>query len=89
MASNQEEADDYVGVVLILDEKWRVVVCRDGIQWILQHRAGRRHGKARWDGKCYCRTREGLASRVRELAGAEDTKAIGDLPVRIERRAGT
>ena len=57
---SREEAEDYRAVVTVLNRRWRVIECRDGIQWILQRRAGLRHGQPRWDGRCYCRTREGL-----------------------------
>ena len=87
-ASKSEEADDYCDVVLVLNHDWRIIVCRHGIQWILQRRAGVRHGKARWDGKCYCRTRDGLASRVRELVGVEAVNALAPLPTRIEGGRG-
>ena len=64
-----EEAENYRAVVAILNPRWRVIACRNGIQWILQRSAGLRHGTTRWEGRCYCRTREGLMRRVRELAG--------------------
>lgn len=38
MAGLQETADDYPRLVTELCAGWRVVVCRDGIQWILQRR---------------------------------------------------
>ena len=46
---------------LYLNPTWRVIVCRDGIQWILQRRHGpERPAGARWEGRAYCRTREAL-----------------------------
>jgi hypothetical protein len=65
---HREEADAYPAIVAKLNSTWRVIECRDRIQWILQRRAGKRHGQPRWDGRCYCRTRDGLLRRVRELA---------------------
>lgn len=64
-----EEADDYHAVVAQLSDEWRVIVCRAGIQWILQHRAGERHGRARWTGRSYCRTSEALNRLSRKHAG--------------------
>ena len=40
-----------------------------GIQSILQHRAGQRHGRARWEGRSYCRTSEALNRLSRKHAG--------------------
>jgi hypothetical protein len=44
-----------------LNACWRVIECRDGIQWILQAR-NRSETVARsdWRGRSYCRTREAL-----------------------------
>ena len=67
--SVREEADNYRAIIVTLNLHWRVIECRDAIQWILQRRAGTRHGQPRWDGRCYCRTRQGLLRRVRELTG--------------------
>ena len=58
-ASSSEEAETNRAVVAVLNPRWRIIECRDRIQWILQRRAGLRHGQPRWDGRCYCRTREG------------------------------
>ena len=69
----------YSTVVALLNTGWRVIECRDGIQWILQRLAGKRHGQPRWEGRCYCRTRDGLAARVRELAGELDATALAIL----------
>lgn len=43
--SNREEADDYHSVIVILSNGWRVIECRDGIQWILQRSHGTRLGR--------------------------------------------
>ena len=67
--STSEEAETYPATVAILNPRWRVIECRNGFQWILQRSAGLRHGTTRWEGRCYCRTRECLLRRVRELAG--------------------
>ena len=57
---SREEAEDYRTVITVLNRRWRVIECRDGIQWILQRRVGLRHGQPRWDGRRYRRTRDGL-----------------------------
>lgn len=81
--NNREESENYRAIVAKLNTEWRVIECRDAIQWIVQRRAGVRHGEPRWDGRCYCRTRLGLMCRVRELAGKCHIDAlaiIGKLP---------
>lgn len=51
---HQETADSYAAVVAQLNDQWRVIECRDGIQWILQRRDGQRAGQPRWMGVRYC-----------------------------------
>lgn len=83
--SHRESDDAYAGVVATLNEKWRVVVCRDGIQWILQQRRGERRGQPRFDGRSYCRTREALIRVCREHAGEIDAAALAVLQALPER----
>jgi hypothetical protein len=66
-------------VVAHLNERWRVIECAAGIQWILQHRAGERHGTARWDDRSYCRTREALIRCCRASAGEIEPAACTTL----------
>jgi hypothetical protein len=33
-----ESSEDYPDIVAILNARWRVIACRDNIQWILQYR---------------------------------------------------
>ncbi len=78
-------------VVAHLNERWRVIECAAGIQWILQHRAGERHGTARWDDRSYCRTREALIRCCRASAGAIEPAActtLAALPQRMMSRSG-
>ena len=75
-ACNREESENYRAIIAKLNAGWRVIECREAIQWILQRRAGMRRGEPRWDGRCYCRTRQGLMRRVRELAGECDGGAL-------------
>jgi hypothetical protein len=61
-AGRMESADDYP-VVADLGPKWRVIACRDGEQWILQHRSNK------WEGRAYCRSSVALRRVVREHVG--------------------
>lgn len=63
-SSRRESDDGYQPVVAVLADRWRVIVCRDGIQWILQHRgsATQTPTRADWRGFRYLRTRQGLIS---------------------------
>ncbi|QND56607.1 hypothetical protein [Mesorhizobium huakuii] len=65
----REKSDTYSGVVVQLNEKWRVIVCEDRIQWILQFRKGSFHGRPAWRGTSYCRAKAGLYRAIREKVG--------------------
>jgi hypothetical protein len=73
---HREEADNYPAIVAMLNTGWRVIECRDGIQWIVQRLAGKRHGQPRWEGRRYCRTRQGLLRSVHDCCGPMDTAAL-------------
>ena len=83
-----ETADNYVGIVARLSDAWRVVVCRHGIQWILQRKDARRSGRTRWTGVRYFLTREALIRVSRTLCGRIDSAAmatVAALPDMIRR----
>ncbi len=75
------ESDDPYPAVARLNARWRVVVCRDGIQWILQ----RRHGlgdpessvRTVWNGRG--RSKTALLRCWREHAGPIEPAAAAVL----------
>lgn len=89
--SRLEKADDYCGFVVQLNANWRVVECRDRIQWIPQRRGSpKRSRRDDWRGRSYCRTSEALIRCAREYARPVDPAAasiLADLPERIELAA--
>jgi hypothetical protein len=85
--TSSEEADDYDNIVVKLNDNWRVIVCAASIQWVLQRRTGERHGRARWEGRSFCRTSEALNRLSRRHAGVIDPTAaaiLAGLPNLIE-----
>lgn len=83
--SHRESDGTYHGVVAVLNDHWRVIVCKDGIQWILQRRAGERHGTARFDCRSHVRSREALIRLCREHAGEISPAAMSILNALPER----
>jgi len=84
--AGSEEADDYCVIVAKLNENWRVIVWAAGIQWILQRRRGERRGRARWEGRSYCRTKAAITHLSRRFAGTIDpsaTRILAALPEHI------
>ena len=77
-----EENDTYP-VVADLNARWRVIVCRNQMQWILQRRRG---GANHWRGYWFCRSREALIRGAHERAGQISGTALAillRLPERI------
>lgn len=68
---------------------WRVIVCRDSIQWIIQRRTRARspHG-AKWRGRHYCATRKALARLWAASTGESGTILEAMLPEYFPRATG-
>lgn len=62
----REEADSYPAVVFKIGPNWRLIVCKDAIQWIIQNRSGSDNGEPRWRGQKYSRTKVGLLRSLRD-----------------------
>lgn len=60
--SQREKDENYHRVVVVLNEKWRVIECSDGIQWIVQRRDKSTNTLAtpRWRSVSYPRCKEGV-----------------------------
>jgi len=87
--SRKESSDDYSRVVVMLDPRWRVIECRDGIQWIIQRREKSR-GEGHWRGVRYCTTRKALKRDAGALVSPLSPSAVAvlnALPDRISRGA--
>lgn len=87
--SRRESDDGYQPVIARLAPRWRVIECRDGMQWILQHRisATETPTRADWRGRSYLRTRSGLiAACERSLPEIEPSALaiLHTLPDHIE-----
>jgi len=85
--SHRETADDYRGEVFRL-EGWRVVVCTDGIQWIVQfHRSDKGQPRGRWRGLHYCTCLPSLLRVWAASTGDSGAALAGLLPDLIRRAA--
>lgn len=77
--SHRERDDNYRGLIAQLGTDWRVIVCREGIQWIMQRRDGARAGRARWRGVGYFTTQEALLRVSRASCAHADPAALATL----------
>ena len=57
--THRESHDTYRGKIVNCRDVWRVIICRDGIQFIVQRRSSRTNTGV-WSGKSHCATREEL-----------------------------
>ena len=78
--SHRESGDDYALIVAQLDERWRVIECACGIQWILQYRRGSKAN--RWQGKSFCQTKSGLelGLKMKNCLNATAKRMLDKLP---------
>jgi hypothetical protein len=77
--NRNESSDSYSNVVAFLNGKWRVIECRDRIQWILQSRDSLKATVGVWRGRSYCRTKEALLRVCATHAGKIDPTAAAIL----------
>lgn len=85
---HHETADIYVGQIAQLGDRWRVINCRDHLQWILQRRDAQRSGQPRWTGVRYFRSREALVRACRTLCERIDPGGMAMLLTLPERIGG-
>ena len=84
--SHRERDDNYAKVIAQFAPRWRVIICKDGLQWILQKRSVPSPNTGTWSGKSYSTTRDALIAACSDrelLAGASARQALDALPNRI------
>ena len=58
--SHRERDDNYQRVIVELAPRCRIIVCKDGIQWILQKRSAEPSHSGEWRGDSYVTDRDAL-----------------------------
>jgi hypothetical protein len=84
VVNRNESSDGHSRVVAILNGKWRVIECRDRVQWILQSRDSPKPEAGLWRGRSYCRTKEALLRVCATHAGKIAAAMLAALPDWIE-----
>jgi hypothetical protein len=87
--NGDESSSSYGNVVATLNRKWRVIRCRDGIQWILQSRDSLTATVGIWRGRSYCRTKEALLRVIAAHADEIDPTAAAVLAALPSGKADT
>ena len=73
--TRREISDFYSRVITVLAPRWRVVTCRNGIQWILQKRTAEPLHKGIWRGHSYHTTQNSLIEACAKLELLSDDRA--------------
>jgi len=58
--SHRERDDNYSKVIIRLAPRWRIIECRNALQWILQHRSSKLLNRGHWFGVSYHTSRNKL-----------------------------
>ena len=93
--SHREKDDGYRSVIVQFAPRWRVIVCKNDLQWVVQHRTADPLHRGVWRGRSYVTTRESLikaCARVEPLSDPSVMAILSTLPDRIgskhEQRIG-
>lgn len=84
--SHRESDDDYRDMIALLAPRWRVICCRDGIQWILQKKEASH--EAPWRGVKYFTTNAALIEACGSLNLLSEPNAEAVLYALPERISG-
>lgn len=78
--NHMESHGDY-SCVVISSARFRIIICKDNWQWIIQSRSGTRRGGAYYKSVSHHRDRASLKRHWRDFVGAEEgTKELDRLP---------
>ena len=58
--SHRERDDNYNKVIIQLAPRWRIIECKNALQWIIQHRAAKPLNPGHWLGVSYITSRSKL-----------------------------
>ena len=84
-SSDREPDEHYPGVIVKSGERWCIIICRSGLQFILQERSTKPPNKGIWIGQSYCTTKDGLygvCSHLRLLSDPNTEAVLTILPER-------
>ena len=74
--SYAERDDAYANVILVLNPRWRVIICKDGRQYVLQRRSSKMPNVGVWIGKSHNMTKAGLILSCSRLDLLQDIDII-------------
>lgn len=88
--SHREKDDSYRSVIVQFAPRWRVIVCKDDVQWIIQHRTADPSHRGVWRGRSYVTTRDSLikaCAKLGCLSGSNQWLLLDALPSTVREYA--
>ena len=86
--SNRERDDSFCQVVVQMAPRWRVIVCKDHLQWIIQKRSAEPLHWGEWRGQSYVTSRNSLIRLCASLELLSDDNARDRLEALPEQFSG-
>jgi len=87
--SHRESDDNYHNVIVQLAPRWRVIVCKDYLQWIIQKRTAEPLHRGEWRGQSYVTSRNSLIGLCASLELLSDDNARDRLEALPEQFSGS
>ena len=87
--SHRERDDNYKKVIIQLAPRWRIIECKNALQWIIQHRATKPLNQGYWLGVSYVTTRNKLievSKALNLLSDASMSAKLSKLPNHINQQ---
>ena len=86
--SHRERDDSYSKVIIQLAPRWRIIECRNALQWIIQHRSAKLLNRGHWLGVSYHTSRNKLIEvsiGLNLLSDASIRDVLAGLPETISK----
>ena len=71
--SHRERDEAYLGAIVQFSPRWRLILCKDQMQWIIQKKESSRRGD--WRGKQYLTCKDSVLKASGRLGFRSDPKA--------------
>ena len=86
--SHRERDDNYSKVIIQPAPRWRIIECRNALQWIIQHRSSKLLNQGNWLGVSYHTSRNKLievSTGLNLLSDASIKDVLADLPETVSK----
>jgi len=86
--SHRERDENYSKVIIQLAPRWRIIECRNALQWIIQHRSAKPLNRGYWLGVSYHTSRNKLievSTGLNLLSDASMKNVLNSLPETISK----